>query len=67
MGDMRFRARDADELRIVALLLALVRRLDPAQRQVRAGFLDAMASALDPLDAADWWVLTGETPKEAAP
>ena len=54
---------DTDEARMVTLFLAFVRGLEPAQRQVLAAFLDAMASGLDPLDAADWFVLAGETPR----
>ena len=52
---------------MVTLFLALLRGLEPAQRQALAAFLDAMAHGLDPLDAADWFVMTGETPKRAAP
>jgi hypothetical protein len=51
---------------MVTLFLAFVRGLDPAQRHALAAFLDAMASGLDPLDAADWFVMTGETPKRPA-
>ena len=56
---------DTDEARMVTLFLAFVRGLDPAQRQALAAFLDAMAHGLDPLDAADWFVMTGESPKRA--
>jgi hypothetical protein len=45
---------------MVTLFLAFVRGLEPVQRQALAAFLDAMASGLDPLDPADWFVLTGE-------
>jgi hypothetical protein len=51
---------DPDEARMVTLFLAFVRGLEPVQRQALAAFLDAMASGLDPLDPADWFVLTGE-------
>ena len=57
---------DTDEARMVTLFLAFVRGLDPVQRQALAAFLDAMASGLDPLDAADWFVLTGEPTRRPA-
>lgn len=57
---------DADEARMLTLFLAFVRGLDPAQRQALSAFMDSMAHGLDPLDAADWFVMTGETPKRPA-
>ena len=57
---------DTDEARMVTLFLAFVRGLEPAQRQALAVFLDAMAHGLNPLDAADWFMLTGETLRRAA-
>ena len=57
---------DTDEARMVTLFLAFIRGLDPAQRHALAAFLDAMAHGLSPLDAADWFVLTGEAPKRPA-
>ena len=57
---------DTDEARMVTLFLAFIRGLDPAQRQALAAFLDAMAHGLNPLDAADWFMLTGETLRRAA-
>jgi hypothetical protein len=56
----------ADEARMLTLFLAFVRGLDPVQRQALAVFLDAMAHGLDPLDAADWFVMTGEAPERPA-
>jgi hypothetical protein len=57
---------DAEEARMLTLFLAFVRGLEPVQRQALAVFLDAMAHGLDPLDAADWFVMTGETSRRAA-
>jgi hypothetical protein len=59
-------ALDTNEARMVTMFLAFVRGLDPAQRQALSAFLDAMAHGLNPLDAADWFVMTGETPKRPA-
>jgi hypothetical protein len=59
-------ALDTNEARMVTLFLAFVRGLDPAQRQALAAFMDSMAHGLNPLDAADWFVMTGETPKRPA-
>ena len=66
MSDVEGFELDADEARMVALFLAFLRRLDPPQRRALGVFFDAMADRLNPLDAADWWVMTGETPKRAA-
>ena len=52
---------------MLALFLAFVRRLRPGQAHALAAFMDSMAQGLNPLDAADWWVLTGETLKRVTP
>jgi hypothetical protein len=66
MSDVEGFKLDADEARTVALFLAFLRRLDPAQRRALGVFFDAMAHGLNPLDAADWFVMTGGTPKRPA-
>lgn len=66
MSELQSRALDAEEERMTALFLAFLRRLDPAQRRALGVFFDSMAHGLNPLDAADWFVMTGGTPKRPA-